>query len=73
MIDKALDTINDVRSQLGAINNRLEFTVNNLANVSEKTSASRSRITDADFAAEASRHEPSSSIATGGNSDAGAI
>jgi flagellin len=52
VIDKALDTINDVRSQMGAINNRLEFTVNNLANVSEKTSASRSRITDADFAAE---------------------
>lgn len=52
VIDKALDTINDVRSQMGAINNRLEFTVNNLANVSEKTSASRSRIVDADFAAE---------------------
>lgn len=52
IIDKALDTINDVRSQMGAINNRLEFTVNNLANVSEKTSASRSRITDSDFAAE---------------------
>ena len=52
VIDKALETINDVRSQMGAINNRLEFTVNNLANVSEKTSASRSRITDADFAAE---------------------
>jgi flagellin len=52
VIDNALATINDVRSQLGAINNRLEFTINNLANVSEKTSASRSRITDADFAAE---------------------
>lgn len=52
VIDKALETINDVRSQMGAINNRLEFTVNNLANVSEKTSASRSRIVDADFAAE---------------------
>lgn len=52
VIDNALTTINDVRSQLGAINNRLEFTVNNLANVSEKTSASRSRIVDADFAAE---------------------
>lgn len=52
VIDKALETINDVRSQMGAINNRLEFTVNNLANVSEKTAASRSRITDADFAAE---------------------
>lgn len=52
VIDNALTTINDVRSQLGAINNRLEFTVSNLANVSEKTSASRSRIVDADFAAE---------------------
>jgi len=52
VIDNALTTINDVRSQLGAINNRLEFTINNLANVSEKTSASRSRIVDADFAAE---------------------
>jgi flagellin len=52
VIDKALTTINDARSQLGAINNRLDFTMSNLANVSEKTSASRSRIVDADFAAE---------------------
>jgi len=52
VIDNALTTINDVRSNLGAINNRLDFTVSNLANISEKTSAARSRITDADFAAE---------------------
>ncbi len=52
VIDNALTTINDVRSDLGAINNRLDFTVSNLANISEKTSAARSRITDADFAAE---------------------
>lgn len=52
VIDKALTTINDTRSQLGAINNRLDFTMSNLANVSEKTSSSRSRIVDADFAAE---------------------
>ncbi len=52
VIDIALNTINDVRSQMGAINNRLEFTVSNLANVSEKTSNARSRIVDADFAAE---------------------
>jgi len=52
IIDKALETINSVSSQLGAINNRLTFTVDNLANVSEKTSAARSRIVDADFAAE---------------------
>jgi flagellin len=52
VIDNALNTINEARSQLGAINNRLDFTMANLANVSEKTSASRSRIVDADFAAE---------------------
>ncbi len=52
VIDNALATINDARSQLGAINNRLDFTMSNLANISEKTSASRSRIVDADFAAE---------------------
>jgi len=51
-IDVALETINSTRSDLGAINNRLDFTVSNLANVSENASAARSRIVDADFAAE---------------------
>jgi len=51
-IDTALEQINSSRSELGAVNNRLEFTVSNLGNVSEKTSAARSRIVDADFAAE---------------------
>jgi flagellin len=52
IIDNALTTISDVRSDLGAVNNRLDFTISNLANISEKTSSARSRITDADFAAE---------------------
>ncbi len=51
-VDVALETINSTRSELGAINNRLDFTVSNLANVSENSSAARSRIVDADFAAE---------------------
>lgn len=51
-IDTALDTINDTRSQLGSINNRLDFTVSNLTSISEKTTAARSRIIDADFAQE---------------------
>ncbi len=54
VVDIALETINDTRSQLGAISNRLEFTMSNLLNVVEKTEASRSRIMDADFAAETS-------------------
>jgi flagellin len=52
ILDRAIDQVNATRAGLGAANNRLEFTINNLANVSEKTSASRSRIIDADFAAE---------------------
>ncbi|MFL0809604.1 MAG: flagellin [Agarilytica sp.] len=52
VIDNALETVNDVRSELGAANNRLDFTISNLSNVSENTSAARSRIVDADFAAE---------------------
>ncbi|WNO07947.1 flagellin [Teredinibacter sp. KSP-S5-2] len=51
-IDQALETINDTRSQLGAISNRLDFTVSNLSNVSENTAAARSRVVDADFASE---------------------
>jgi flagellin len=52
IIDKALEQVNATRADLGAVNNRLDFTVSNLSNISEKTSASRSRIMDADFAAE---------------------
>jgi flagellin len=52
VIDSALEQINTTRSELGAVNNRLDFTISNLSNVSEKTSAARSRIVDADFAAE---------------------
>lgn len=52
IIDAALEQINSTRSQLGAVNNRLDFTISNLMNVSENTAAARSRIVDADFAAE---------------------
>jgi flagellin len=52
IIDTALETVNDTRSELGAVNNRLDFTINNLSSVSENASAARSRIEDADFAAE---------------------
>jgi len=51
-IDNALETINATRSELGAVSNRLDFTVSNLMNISENTAAARSRIVDADFAAE---------------------
>ena len=40
------------RAALGALQNRLTSTINNLSTTSENLSASRSRIMDADFAAE---------------------
>ncbi|MBB3168438.1 flagellin [Simiduia aestuariiviva] len=51
-VDNALEKINAIRADLGAINNRLDFTTSNLMNVVENTAAARSRIMDADFAAE---------------------
>ncbi len=52
VIDQALEQINSTRADMGAINNRLDFTVSNLSSISEKTSAARSRVVDADFASE---------------------
>jgi flagellin len=51
-IDNALAEINESRANLGAIQNRFSHTINNLANVQENVSASRSRIQDTDFAVE---------------------
>ncbi|MET4001047.1 flagellin [Marinobacterium sp. MBR-109] len=52
IIDNALDTINSTRGDLGAVSNRLDFTINNLSSISENVSAARSRVEDADFAKE---------------------
>lgn len=52
VIDNALETINSTRGDLGAVANRLDFTVSNLSNVAENVSEARSRIEDADFAEE---------------------
>lgn len=52
-LDAALETVTQNRADLGAVQNRLNHTVSNLSNVVENTSASQSRILDADFAVEA--------------------
>jgi flagellin len=52
IVDLALEQISSQRASLGAIQNRLESTINNLTTNSENLSASRSRILDADFASE---------------------
>jgi flagellin len=51
-IDSALTSVNGLRGNLGAIQNRFESTIVNLQTVSENLSASRGRIQDADFAQE---------------------
>ena len=48
----AIDKVNSHRATLGATINRLEYAADNLANVSQNTSASRSRVLDADYASE---------------------
>ena len=51
-IDAAIQTVNAQRADLGAYSNRLDNTVANLTNISTNLEAGRSRIQDADFAAE---------------------
>jgi flagellin len=51
-IDTALDTINTLRSNLGAAQNRLTSTISNLQNINENASAALGRVQDTDFAAE---------------------
>ena len=54
IIDGALDLVNTIRGELGAVQNRISSTISNLENISNNVSAARSRIQDADFAAETS-------------------
>lgn len=51
-IDAALDQVSSSRSTLGAIQNRLDFTINSLQTGVEFSEAANSRIKDADFAVE---------------------
>ena len=51
-LDKALDKINNVQGNIGAIQNRMEWTLRNLNSANTNVSASRAGIRDADFAKE---------------------
>ena len=54
-IDGAIDMVNTQRAELGALSNRLDKTINNLTNVVENHSATKSHIKDANFAQETSQ------------------
>ena len=51
-VNTAITNVNSQRAIFGAAINRLEYAADNLANVSQNTSASRSRVLDADYASE---------------------
>jgi len=55
VIDGAIASVSSMRGSLGTLENRLDYTVSNLMKVTEYTTGARSRIEDADFAAETSR------------------
>ncbi|MBM5460626.1 flagellin FliC [Pseudomonas sp. P66] len=51
-IDKAVGSIGNSRAALGAVQNRMTSTINNLQNINENADAARGRVQDTDFAAE---------------------
>ena len=67
-IKTALEKVSKQRSDLGAIQNRLEHTVNNLDNVVENTTASEAQIRDTDMAAEMVKFSNSNILAQAGTS-----
>jgi flagellin len=52
VLDTAIEGVNSTRAGLGASMSRLEYASDNLQNVSQNTQAARSRVLDADYAAE---------------------
>src|SRR5690606_38527315 len=67
-IDNALQSINSLRSNLGALQNRLEFTINTLAIQEENSAASESAIRDADIAQETVRFTRNQILVSAGTS-----
>ena len=67
-IKKGIKALNDQRSDLGAVQNRLEHTINNLNNVVENTTAAESQIRDTDMASEMVRYSNNNILAQAGQS-----
>ena len=67
-IQTAIETVSAERSKLGAIQNRLEYTIANLDNVAENTQAAESRIRDTDLAEEMVEYSKNQILAQAGQS-----
>ncbi len=64
----ALKTVSQQRSDLGAVQNRLEHTINNLDNVVENTTSAESSIRDTDMATEMVKYSNNNILAQAGQS-----
>jgi flagellin len=67
-IQAAIDSVSSQRSQLGALQNRLEHTINNLNTTSENTSSAESRIRDTDMADEMVTYSKNNILSQAGQS-----
>lgn len=67
-IDMAIQNVSGQRAELGAIQNRLTSTINNLQTSSENLSSANSRIRDTDFAAESARNTKMNILTSAGTS-----
>ena len=67
-IQNAIDTVSTQRSELGAVQNRLEHTIANLDTTSENTSAAESRLRDVDMAEEMVNYSKNNILAQAGQS-----
>jgi len=67
-VKAAIKAVNEQRSTLGAVQNRLEHTINNLDNVVENTTAAESAIRDTDMATEMVRYSNNNILAQAGQS-----
>ncbi|MFA6238764.1 MAG: flagellin, partial [Bacteriovorax sp.] len=67
-IDMAIQNVSGQRAELGAIQNRLTSTINNLQSSSENLNAANSRIRDTDFAAESARNTKMNILTSAGTS-----
>lgn len=67
-VQSAIAVVSDQRSALGAIQNRLEHTVNNLDNVAENTQSAESRIRDTDMADEMVKYSKTNILQQAGQS-----
>ena len=65
-VKSALQTVSKQRSDLGAVQNRLEHTINNLDNIVENTTSAESSIRDTDMATEMVRYSNNNILAQAG-------